>query len=211
MIERIEVNLLPAEYRVRKRAIRIHREVFYPIVIAGVLGIIVWALTLSTDNDIRSKKNDIQMLDLKIEQNKHIEKEINSLAADKKVIVEKIMALERINVNRAKWVRLMEMFCRCLPDYTWIVDIAETDSVANSLAVDGRTYSFPEVATYMTKLKASPYITSVDLRNIEQIDEKNRIFQFKFVCAVDPNAGLGDLMETDSLAGRKPAPTPPRM
>ena len=190
MIERIEINLLPAEYRVHRKKFQIKREVAYPLLIAGAIGAGLAFFTFGLQNANRISRNEIHALQQSIEQNRPIQKEINQLRNDKQTILQKIHALELINVNREKWVRLMEEFSNRLPDYTWLVTLKEEASSPPVIHVEGRTYSFPEVANYMSNLKECDYIQSVDLSEIEQTSPKERIFKFSLSCAINPNAYL---------------------
>ena len=199
MIERIEINLLPAEYRVHKRVIKLHREIVYPLILVIVGGMIIWAMTTSLKNETKMLEHKIARIEIDMKKNRHIEKEINKLRDDNKIVENKILALERINVNKEKWVRLMEIFCRCLPNYTWIVSLNENGSEPSTLTLEGRTFSFPEVATYMANLKNSEYIQGVGLTNIEQKSDKEKVFSFVISCEINPNAGISDI--AGSLVG----------
>ncbi|MBN1758431.1 MAG: PilN domain-containing protein [Chitinispirillaceae bacterium] len=190
MIERIEINLLPAEYRVHHKKFQIKREVAYPILVACAIAGVLSFLTFNIQNTNRISRNEIQSLRQNIEQNRPIQNEINQLRNDKQTILQKIHALELINVNREKWVRLMEEFSNRLPDYTWLVTLKEEASTPPVIHIEGRTYSFPEVANYMSNLKECDYIQSVDLSEIEQTSPKERIFKFSISCAINPNAYL---------------------
>lgn len=198
MVDRIAINLLPAEYRVHAKTIRIPRGVFYSILGVALLGVGLWFATLVVDAKIGALTQESADLDNKIKQNRHIEQEINELKRDRREVIEKIQALERINVNRARWVRIMEALCQDLPDFTWLVSIEERDSVAPVLAIEGRTFSFPEVANYMTKLKSSPYILGVDLADIEQINQSNKLYRFNIAVVTNPNVGIA--ADDDSLS-----------
>ncbi len=190
MIERIEINLLPAEYRFHRRKIHLPREVIYPIIFSALLfgGLAFWHII--QQNSISYYKNQIVFLEQQINQNRPIQREINALRSDKISIQQKIRALERINVNREKWVRLMEELSSRLPQYTWLVSIKEDNSNIPMLSVEGRTYSFPDIPTYMSSLKECPYIKSIDLSNIEQIDPKKKIFRFFITCMINPDVNL---------------------
>jgi Tfp pilus assembly protein PilN len=190
MYDFIEVNLLPAEYRVRKRAIRLEPWIVYPSLIVALIGagLLVYAGVLR--KDVVVLENRIRQLEAQIRAKEPIEQEIKRLSEEKKVFVGKIMALERITVNRAKWVRLLETFCRCLPEYMWLVSFKEVNEPEPRLMVQGKTRSFAEVATYMSELKQSSFITEVELSKIEQVDDKDRVYGFEVTCTIDPNAGL---------------------
>ena len=190
MIERVEINLLPAEYRVHKRGIRISRDVFYPVFILLLLAAFLISLTFGLNTEIQQRKNEIVAVDAMIKANSYIKEQITKLKGERAVIQEKILALERINVNREKWVRLMEIMCQRIPDFTWIISITEKTQNPPVLALEGRTLSFPEVANFMTQLLGSNYIRSVDLATIEEIGGALKMFRFGISCTINPDAQL---------------------
>jgi Tfp pilus assembly protein PilN len=190
MVERIEVNLLPAEYRVHKSGFRLKREIIYPLLGILILGFILFSWTIGIEARIGLLHSDINSLDNQISANRPVQNEINRLRNDRTAIQEKIMALERISVNREKWVRLMEELSSRLPDYTWLVSIKEEPVTPPVLHLEGRTFSFPDVANYMSSLKESEYVSSVDLSNIEQIDSKDKIYRFSISCVLNPDVNI---------------------
>jgi Tfp pilus assembly protein PilN len=196
MIERIEINLLPAEYRVHRKKFKIKREIAYPLLFALVVGITLALWTLSLQNSIVTHKNEIKVLRKTIAQNRPIQKEINQLRNDKNVIQQKIQALELINVNREKWVLLMEEFSHRLPDYTWLVNLREEMRNPPIIKIEGRTHSFPEVANFMSNLEDCPYIQAVDLIQIEQVNSSKRIYSFSISCSINDNAYLTSHLAT---------------
>jgi Tfp pilus assembly protein PilN len=190
MIERVEINLLPAEYRVHKRGIRISRAIVYPVFGLVVLGFFLLSWTIGLDSQIHQLRGDILTINDMIQKNSYIKDQINRLRSDRSVIQEKIVALERINVNREKWVRLMEILCQRVPDFTWVVSIDEKDQTPPLLAIEGRTLSFPEVANFMSRLSESEFIRSVDLSSIEETREAIKMFRFNISCTINPDVRL---------------------
>jgi Tfp pilus assembly protein PilN len=154
------------------------------------LGAFLISLTFGLNTEIQQRKNEIVAVDAMIKANSYIKEQIAKLKADRAVIQEKILALERINVNREKWVRLMEIMCQRLPDFTWILSISEKTQTPPVLAVEGRTLSFPEVANFMSQLSGSSYIRGVDLSSIEEIKEAIKMFRFSISCTINPDAQL---------------------
>lgn len=201
MIERIEINLLPAEYRVHRKQFKIKREVAYPLFAAGIIAAALSFYTFGLQNNNRVTRNEITSLKQRIEQNRPIQNEINNLRRDKQAIDQKIRALELINVNREKWVRLMEEFSNRLPEYTWLVVLKEESRTPPVIHIEGRTYSFPDVANYMSNLKECTYVRSVDLSEIEQISPREKIFRFSISCAINPDAYLPADLSASSKAG----------
>lgn len=190
MIERIEINLLPAEYRLHRKKFHVEREVVYPLIflVLSCLGLMFWSINIENSKGIC--ENEIKVLEQQIEINRPIHEEIKKLRSDQLLVGEKIRALERISVNREKWVRLMEELSSRLPQYTWLISIKEENSVPPVIHLEGRTFSFPEVANYMSRLKDSEYVNNVDLSRIEQIDPQTRLFSFHISCEINPDAKL---------------------
>lgn len=190
MIERIEINLLPAEYRIHRKHLHVPREVIYPLIVLVITCIAIALWSININSSIEICKNQIKVIEQQINVNKPIQKEIDSLRSSQLLVEDKIRALERISVNREQWVRLMEEFSKKLPEFTWLVSIKEQNSIPPVVQLEGRTYSFPEVANYMSGLKESEYVNDVDLLRMEQIDPQSRLFAFSISCKINPDAGL---------------------
>jgi Tfp pilus assembly protein PilN len=186
MIERIEINLLPAEYRYHKKTIKLQREIVYPALGVLLVTFVLALYTFNMDSQITQLKDDIVRTEDSFKNNKPIKDEITRLKDNKKIIEGKIVALERITVDRGKWVRLMEIFCQRLPDFTWLVSCEEKDS---AILIEGKTFSFPEVANFMTRLSESSYIKTVDLSGIEQKDV-SKTFSFILFCKLNSGVEL---------------------
>lgn len=198
MIERIEINLLPAEYRFHKKRFRIHREMIYPLLGVILAGVVLVFWTLFQENSISYNNGQISFLTQQIEQNRPVQNEINKLRSDKLAIQEKIRALERISVNREKWVKLMEELSGRLPKYTWLISVKEENTIPPVLSIEGRTYSFPEVANYMSNLKESKYISSVGLTDIEQVSSKEKLYKFSITSVLNQDVNMAPV-QNESL------------
>jgi Tfp pilus assembly protein PilN len=192
MIEKIEINLLPVEYRVRKRNFNLPRSIVYPVVAMVVLGAVGAFYTIYLNEREGRLTEEVASVEKEIEANKHVQAEINDLRQKKQVTDQKIRALERISVDREKWVRLLEVFSGSLPTYAWLVSVKEGgEQAVNKIAVEARTYSFPEVAHYMSKLEEAEYIKSVNLTSIDQIQGQDRkVYKFNLICDINTEVGL---------------------
>lgn len=193
MISKIEVNLLPAEYRVHVVKIKFHREIVIPSLLAGAVLLVLGVWTAYLNSQIADYNKKIAAVELEISKNQHILDEINSLKEQQKTVQTKIRSLERIDVNREKWVRLMETFAQQLPQGSWLDSLSERRDVSgkyDTVSVVGKTYSFSEVAQYMMRLKRSEFIADVELKNIEQTSAVSRIYKFILKCLLNPDAKL---------------------
>lgn len=205
-IERIEVNLLPAEYRFRKSALHISRPLFYSLLTIITVWIGVAYFSITTTMDIAQSNSEIETLTQKIEKNRHIKVEILQLKSSREIIRLKIRALQRISVNKEKWVRLLETFTKELPSATWISSIIEKNTdTSDVLHVQGQTFSFNDIANFMSRLAGAEYLKSVDLQFIEQRDKGNKTFEYLLDCTINQDAQLGSLPDTSYVA---PVKTP---
>jgi len=209
MIDRVEINLLPAEYRVHKKGIRIPREVVWALFGLFILFVTLFSWTISIGTEIDEKKNEIISVDDQIKKNSFIKDQITRLRKDRAVIQEKIVALERINVNREKWVRLMEIMCQKLPDFTWIVSVDEKNQTPPQLVIEGRTLSFPEVANFMSRLSESEFIRGVDLSSIEETKETVKLFKFNITCTINPDVRIETTVSTSAPSAQDSSKTIP--
>jgi hypothetical protein len=66
------------------------------------------------------------------------------------------------------------------------VSCEEKDS---AILIEGKTFSFPEVANFMTRLSESSYIKTVDLSGIEQKDV-SKTFSFILFCKLNSGVEL---------------------
>jgi len=190
MVERIEINLLPAEYRIHSRKFRMQREIIYPVAGLLALSVILMLSTFIMDNKVQQYTNEIAALEQQILQNKPIQKEIQRLREDKQMIQEKIRALERISVNREKWVRLMEILSKDLPPFTWLTSVKEEIGESPMVHIDGKTYSFSAVADYMIDLEKSDYINGVDVAYIEKVNSDDGSFNFSVSCYINRDVNI---------------------
>jgi Tfp pilus assembly protein PilN len=151
------------------------------------------------ESQITQLKTDIFRTEESFKKNKPIKDEITRLKDSKKIIEGKIIALERISVDRGKWVRLMEVFCQRLPDFTWLISCEEKDS---TIMIEGKTFSFPEVANFMSRLSESRYIKAVDLSGIEQKDA-SKTFSFIISCKVNTEVEMDKVSAPETLSKTK--------
>jgi Tfp pilus assembly protein PilN len=191
MIERIEINLLPVEYRVRKRSFNLPRSIVYPVVALIVIAVGAGFYTVYLNEKQTRLTEEIAAIEKEIAANKHVQEEINKLRKEKQITDQKIRALERISVDREKWVKLLEIFSGNLPTYAWLISLRDERGPPEKVLVEARTYSFPEVAQYMSKLEEAEYIKSVTLTGIEQIQGHDRkVYKFNIICDINADVGL---------------------
>ncbi|MBD3420345.1 MAG: hypothetical protein GF398_09540 [Chitinivibrionales bacterium] len=191
MVERIEINLLPAEYRVHKKGVTLQREIIWPAFGVLVIFAILAFVTFSLDSEVSLTENKIAEAEQAITKNKHIEKEIEQLQKQQTNIREKIRALQRISVNKEKWIRLFEVMCGKMPKYSWLTSVSERGaSNPPILQMQGMSLLFSDVGVYMANLAESEYIKDVDLSKIENSNNEDSEYSFSITARLDPDAGI---------------------
>jgi len=172
MVEKIEINLIPAEYVVRERKFSINLSLFVPILIS--LGLIsaslIWLNMLNSS--VKHEKVKITNIEREIAANKIIQEEINALEAKQRAMQTKVIGLKSINVNRAKWVNALELYADILPLNSWLTNIEE-DSTTGVIKVSGITEADAEVGLLMNRLFGSPKVEGVNLVEMKDVNNKN--------------------------------------
>ncbi len=180
MVEKIEVNLIPSEYRVHQKRFKIKNEVLIPVLISTLLisGSFGWFKFLEKRKALLT--TEIAAIESEIRANKHIQVEIENLRKKKNSMQAKIKGLKSINVNRDKWVRLFELYCKELPKNSWITDITETPNGNSSqVTLKGMTEAFGEVGQYIARLVKEDALSSVKLVEIRDKGKDGKMLAFE--------------------------------
>ncbi len=164
MVEKIEINLIPHEYRVRTRRFTIKKDILIPIVISGVLisTMLMWNTILT--GRIRSVETETIRLENEIKAYASVKREIQKLGDEQRAMEAKISGLKQINIVRDKWVRLLELYCREIPENSWITQLTENNSM---IKIKGETNAFGEVGQFMVRLMNDTLVSSVKLVEVK--------------------------------------------
>ncbi len=175
MVEKIEINLIPHEYRVRTRKFTIKKDVLIPVVISSVMitAMIMWNTILV--GSVKKAEHETTNIESQIAANGTIKKEIEDLGVEQQAMERKITGLKQISVVRDKWVRLLELYCTELPANSWITEIAEEGS---SVKITGETMAFGEVGQFMVQLMNNPLVSSVSLVEVKGKDATGSLLTF---------------------------------
>lgn len=211
MVEKIEINLIPNEYRVHSKSIKIPQDIlisvlFSLIAIGVAFGVSYWKkqhlaeveseiVTLTKDiNTLKAKETKIKELQLKQAQFKDMKKGLSS-----------------ISVDQDTWIRLFEIYCREVPPNTWIKSIEGEEKIptqtvyeepknkkrrskkrtsttekvtgppTNTITLKGQTEAFGEVGQFMARLQGYPNISTVKIVEVKTKNTKESSFEFEIV------------------------------
>ena len=165
----IRINLLPHRQE-RRKAQRKHLAILGGMVAALAIAIVVMVhgvfagyLSIQTDRNEFIKKENAR-LDKEIDEIKKLKVEIASLLARKQVI-------ERLQLDRAQSVYLLEQLVRQVPDGVYIKSFKQQGLRVN---VAGYAQSNARVSTLMRNIASSPYLEKPDLVEIKAAAVNNK-------------------------------------
>jgi len=176
MIEKIEVNLIPAEYVVREKRFSIDLTIFIPVLISIVLITVAMIWLSIINSNIERERITISNIEREIQVNRTIQVEIRNLEARIAEMQTKVHALKSIDVNREKWIRALELYTYVLPENTWLTSIEQAES--GVITINGVTEADAEVGQIMNRLMASPSVRDVRLVEIRDAGRNGELKNF---------------------------------
>jgi len=156
------INLLP--WRAERRKQR-EREFFAHLGLAAVGGlvlVVIWAMWMNLRIDNQNERNaylkaQIHQLDQRIAQIKDLEKVRDQLLARKRII-------EKLQADRSKMVHLFDELVKTIPPS---VRLTQMTQQGDNLKLKGVAQSSASVADYMRNLENSPWMSDIQLGQIE--------------------------------------------
>lgn len=83
--------------------------------------------------------------------------------------------IQELDAGRYIWAHILDEVSRALPDYTWLVEILQTEAGARpEFRVVGRTGNLYALTQFLTQLEASPFIRAVSLTSTFLVREGER-------------------------------------
>ena len=177
MIEKIEINLIPAEYAIRNRIISINFSTVASFLLSTILilSVLLWSTNLSSD--IMREKEKIASIEREIEVNRTIQHEIRTLEAKRSEMQAKVTGLKAVEINRAKWINTLELYSYILPENTWFTSIEESQDGV-TININGMTEADAEVGQIMRRLSDSPLVGTVTLMDMRDAGRSGQLKSF---------------------------------
>lgn len=187
----IEINLLPAEYRKKKKNLGwiVDRRIVWPTLAMILFAFCAYSLMTYVDVTQQDLQRRLEETKAEVEKERPLLNKINDLDAKLAVITQKRNALKSIQTSKKKWVILFENISSVLPPNMWLSSLQQ--SGANDIELRGTTFDFSEVAEYMVKLEKQVSISSVTLVtiNTSKVDGEDA-FTFTMRAGIRENLGL---------------------
>jgi Tfp pilus assembly protein PilN len=177
----IRINLLPREYQKRKFSLSLEKNSLYVIVGGVALLLILAAYSLffqimpinTLDKSIATARMDADRYGKEI-------KMVNQLNAQKDLILTRMGTIEELDRDREAWVNLISDLSSRLTDYLWLTkfgkgaggDKGQQANASSRTVIEGRSFSLNSLATFIVRLRRSPYLSNIDLVSISLEEDK---------------------------------------
>lgn len=178
------INLLPWREAQRKQK----KQEFFAIIgafaalMAVVVGIVHLYMASMIDNQIARNnmlKQEIQIVDKKIEEIKELEKE-------KADLIERMKVIEDLQSNRPAIVHMLDELARITPDGLYIESIKQTQG---TISIKGKAQSNARVSAFMRSLEESDWFKKPTLDVISAGSGKRTDRDFALVVLQDSPGG----------------------
>jgi Tfp pilus assembly protein PilN len=156
----IRINLLPEEFRVRKRRIRISARWLY--VVGPVVGffLILFALTLWQQSRLGRMDDEILQTRAEAERHKADLRLVQELAAVKEKVLQRMQAVEELNRNRTRWIEILTALSQSVPGDMWLASFKEDIGNGNPRArIQGVSFSLMPIAFFMDNLDETQWFS----------------------------------------------------
>lgn len=187
---RLEINLLPAEYRSTKADLSwlSDRRIVWPSMLLLVAIAAIFLLFSHITETVSDLEQNLNQVRSEVEKERPLLAKIRQLDDKLAVIAQKNKALKSIQVSKKRWVILFENISSVMPPNTWLNALSQLS--ANEMELRGVTRDFSEVAEYMVRLEQQVSISAVNLITITttKIDGEDT---YNFTIKANINQDLG--------------------
>ena len=162
------INLLPWRDAARKKS---QQQFVMSVVGAIALGVaVVGAGYTYMEGRISYQESRNAYIDSEIKQLDIALKEIKTLDANRKALLDRIAVIERLQSTRPGIVHLFDEMVNALPKGLYLTKLTQTQT---KIKLEGKAESSARVSSYMNRLNASPWLSSSDLNTIKVDTKKN--------------------------------------
>jgi Tfp pilus assembly protein PilN len=150
----IRINLLPEEFHVRRKKIRIAPGLGYIAAVVVGLFLIMALLTVWQRSRIGHLDRQIEQVQMEAERQRADLALVERLTELKNKILQRMQAVEKLNRNRTRWIDILTDLSTSIPGDLWLVSFKE-EATANGegARIQGMTFSLKPIALLMDNLE----------------------------------------------------------
>lgn len=162
------INLLPWREAAHKKS---QQQFVMSAVAAVALGVaVIGAGYTYMEGRISYQNSRNSYIQKEIKQLDIVIKEIKTLDANRKALLDRIAVIERLQSTRPGIVHLFDEMVNALPKGLFLTKLNQNE---NKIKLEGKAESSARVSSYMNRLNASPWLSSSDLNTIMVDAKKN--------------------------------------
>lgn len=208
----IEINLIPKEYLKRSRSFSFGKAGTYTFAGAGVVAIVLTAVTLYQNGRISDLEEGIEKANRRASVLRQDIQLVDGLTDVKTKISKRMEAVDRLDRHRSSYVRVLEDLSKNVPEFVWLTNYTEIapdvvkdkkpagrgakkdkkDKVPTSaqitanvkdLEIQGHTFTLNALASFMIKMMRSDYFDDVELvSSFEKTLDGEKAYLFVLTC-----------------------------
>ena len=184
----IRINLLPREGKAQRKPAFSFKagDLVLPAVILASAGLVIAGTALSQHTRVAALEHSIADVDAQSRALAPQIARVQRLAQERAELDLRLGIINKLQQGRTQSVRLMDELTRCVPDHLWLT--GATQDGANSLNLEGVTFSNLVVSDFMSRLERSPMFANVELDFAERSQQSDRdVVKFRVTCQVTPD------------------------
>ena len=176
----LEINLLPKEYQKKRFRVTLEKNTLYVISI-GLL-ILIMLSAYSMFFQVLPAKSLEKKIAMAQEDAKEFEPEIaliKNLTQANNVLLARMNTIDVLDRNREAWINVISDLGSRIPRYLWLtnfeqifVEEGNVEEGPLQVKIEGKTFSVNSLATFLVRLKKSPYLDDIRISVIELVEEK---------------------------------------
>jgi Tfp pilus assembly protein PilN len=166
----VRINLLPEEFRRRKRKVRISGSWWYAAAVVGGVCLVLMAVTLWQTSRIGRLETEILQTREEAERQKADLELVQELIALKESILKRMKVVEQLNQNRTRWIDILTAMSQSVPEDMWLTSFKESVIGDRSRArIQGMSFSLKPIALFMDRMEETPRFTHPEFTYAQRV------------------------------------------
>lgn len=166
----VRINLLPEEFRRRKKKFRLSGTWWYAAAVIGAVCLILIVLTVWQTTRVGRLEKEIIQTREEAERQKADLELVKELMALKESILRRMEVVKQLNRNRTRWIDILTALSESIPEDMWLVSFKESVIEDRSRArIQGMSFSLKPIALFMDGLEETQQFTSPEFTFAQRV------------------------------------------
>jgi len=222
----IEINLLPKEMR-RPTGLGIPKSVLIGAAGAAAVLVLLVAVTAFQAYRVHNINGKIADVRRQADRMKDDIVLVDRLVDVKSKILSRLAAIEKLDRDRERWVRVLDELADRVPDFLWLTAFGppgstgktgkagissptaaaasdSTTDLASMMQIEGFSFTLNGLANFLLELDCSDYFADMqlDFAKLIEVDE-HRAYNFSLRCRLQEPVGLDEARDVENVGQNK--------